>query len=369
MLFLYDGWFSKINHDNSGLGDWFVNENKLKNGLKNLVESINSTGMKFGIWFEPEMVSEDSDLYRANPDWAIKVPNRNPNKSRNQLVLDMSRNDVREYLFKCLSDILDSCNIEYVKWDMNRSICDAFSGLLPKDRQGEFYHRYILGLYELLEKITQKYPNLLIEGCSGGGGRFDIAMMYYSPQIWCSDNTDAIERLKIQYGTSFIYPISTVGSHVSASPNHQTGRTTSIETRAVVAMAGSFGYEMDLNLITAEEKEKVKKQIELYKKYQPVIHNGLYYRLSSPNNGNYTAWQFVSKDLKESLLNVVVTNVEANKEYLNIKLKGLDKDKKYIIENDNKMYTGKTLLNVGIVIKNPCGDFPSYQFYIKEVEA
>ena len=256
MFVLDDGWFGKRDDDNSGLGDWFVNRNKLKNGLPSLVKNINNMGMKFGIWFEPEMISEDSNLFKKNPDWVVKVPNRSPNKSRNQLVLDMSRDDVREYLFESISSILDSADIEYIKWDMNRSICDAFSANITKDRQGEFYHRYILGLYNLLERIITKYPNILLEGCSGGGGRFDIGMLYYSPQIWCSDNTDAIERLEIQYGTSFIYPISTVGSHVSAIPNHQTGRKTNIDTRAVVAMSGSFGYEMDLGIISEEEKIK-----------------------------------------------------------------------------------------------------------------
>lgn len=367
MFVLDDGWFGKRDDDNSGLGDWFVNNNKLKNGLPSLVEEINKMGMKFGLWFEPEMISYDSDLYRKNPDWAIKVPNRNPNKSRNQLVLDMSRQDVRDYLFERMTSILDSCNIEYVKWDMNRSICDAYSALLPKERQGEFYHRYILGLYDLLEKITSRYPNLLLEGCSGGGGRFDVAMMYYSPQFWCSDNTDAIERLQIQYGTSFIYPISTVGSHVSAVPNHQTGRTTTIDTRAVVAMSGSFGYEMDLNLITDEEKEKVKEQINTYKKLQPIIHNGLYYRLSSPITDSYTAWQFVSTDLKETLVNIVVTKVFANKPHLVVKLKGLDENKKYIVEGEDKIYTGSMLMNGGIKLKNPNGNYPSYQLYIKQI--
>lgn len=364
MFVLDDGWFGKRDDDNSGLGDWFVNTNKIKIGLPKLVEEINKMGMKFGLWFEPEMISYDSDLYRKNPDWAVKIPNRNPNKSRNQLVLDMTREDVREYLFNRMTDILDSANIEYVKWDMNRSICDAFSALLTKDRQGEFYHRYVLGLYDLLEKLVSRYPDLLIEGCSGGGGRFDIAMMYYSPQIWCSDNTDAIERLSIQYGSSFIYPISTVGSHVSAIPNHQTGRTTPIDTRAVVAMSGSFGYEMDLNLISDEEKQKVKEQIKTYKELQPIIHNGLYYRLSKPEVDNYTAWQFVSKDKTETLLNVVVTKVCANKMYINIKLKGLDESKNYVV--NDKIYAGSVLMNAGLIIKNPLGDYPSYQFHIKE---
>ena len=369
MFVLDDGWFGKRDDDNSGLGDWFVNKNKLKNGLAHLVKNINNMGMKFGIWFEPEMISEDSDLFRKNPDWVVKVPNRNPNKSRNQLVLDMSRKDVRDYLFSCISSILDSANIEYIKWDMNRSICDAFSSVLSKDKQGEFYHRYILGLYELLEKIVVKYPNILLEGCSGGGGRFDIGMLYYFPQIWCSDNTDAIERLEIQYGTSFIYPICSVGSHVSAIPNHQTGRKTNIATRAIVAMSGSFVYEMDLGIIEKEEKIKVKQQIKEYLKYQSIIHNGLYYRLSEPNSKDwYTAWQFVSEDLKESLLNIVVTKLGPNRLNLNIKLKGLDKNKKYKIQNDKKIYTGDMLMNGGIVLKNPFGDFPAYQLYIKEME-
>lgn len=366
MFILDDGWFGKRDSDLSGLGDWFVNENKLKKGLPNLVKKINNLGMKFGLWFEPEMISEDSDLYRKNPDWTIKIPNRNPSRTRYQLVLDMSRKDVREYLFECMINILDTSNIEYIKWDMNRNICDAFSCLLPKEKQGEFYHRYVLGVYDLLEKIINRYPNILIEGCSGGGGRYDIGMLYYYPQIWCSDNTDAIERLEIQYGTSFIYPISTIGSHISASPNHQTGRTTPINTRAVVAMSGTFGYEMDLNLLSDEEKEIVKKQICYFKKHQKLIHNGLYYRLNKPNENNYTSWQFVSKDLKESLVNIVITKVEANRLNLNIKLKGLCPNKKYIIENEDRIYTGSMLMNAGIVIKNPFGDFPAYQFYIKE---
>lgn len=368
MFILDDGWFGKRDSDLSGLGDWFVNETKLKNGLPNLVEKVNKLGMKFGLWFEPEMISEDSQLYRKNPDWTIKIPNRNPSRTRYQMVLDMTRKDVREYIFNCMENILDSANIEYIKWDMNRNICDAFSCELPKEKQGEFYHRYVLGVYDLLEKIVNKYPNILIEGCSGGGGRYDIGMLYYYPQIWCSDNTDAIERLEIQYGTSFIYPISTIGSHISASPNHQTGRTTPINTRSIVAMSGTFGYEMDLNLLSNEEKEIVKNQIQCFKKYQSLIHNGLYYRLNKPNDENYTAWQFVSNDLKETLVNVVVTKVEANRLNLNIKLKGLDKNKNYIIENENKIYTGSMLLNGGIVIKNPFGDFPAYQFYIKECE-
>lgn len=371
MFVLDDGWFGKRDNDSCSLGDWYVNKNKFKNGLDNVIKNINNLGMKFGLWFEPEMISEESDLYEKNPDWAIKIPNRPPSKSRSQLVLDMSRDDVVEYIFDAMSNIIDNANVEYIKWDMNRSISDAFSLSIEKERQGEFYHRYILGVYKLLEKLLKKYPNILMEGCSGGGGRYDIGMLYYFPQIWCSDNTDAIERLEIQYGTSFIYPISTVGSHVSAIPNHQTGRDTPINTRGIVAMSGSFGYEMDLSLLSNSEKEIVKEQIICYKKYQPLIHNGLYYRLSSPNYNNYTAWQFVSKDLKETLVSVVVTRVKPNKLNLIIKLKGLSKDKKYCIENYNNdkiVYTGDMLMNGGISINNPTGNFPAYQFYIKAID-
>ena len=370
MFVLDDGWFGKRDSDNCSLGDWYVNKNKFKNGLENVINKINNLGMKFGLWFEPEMISEDSDLYRNNPDWAIKIPNRLPSKSRNQLVLDMSRDEVVEYIFEAMSKIIDNANIEYIKWDMNRNISDAFSISLPKERQGEFYHRYILGLYKLLEKLVIKYPHILMEGCSGGGGRYDIGMLYYFPQIWCSDNTDAIERLEIQYGTSFVYPISSVGSHVSAIPNHQTGRNTPLNTRGIVAMSGSFGYEMDLNLLSDLEKEIVKEQIACYKKYQSLIYNGLYYRLSSPICNNYTAWQFVSEDLKEILLNVVVNKVSANKLNLIIKLKGLCKNKKYRIVNYNSdiIYTGEILMNGGISINNPIGNFPAYQFYIESVE-
>ena len=243
MLVLDDGWFGSRDSDNAGLGDWFVNTDKLKGGLTDLVTGINGLGMKFGIWIEPEMVNEDSRLYREHPDWALTIPGRKPCRSRNQLVLDMSRSEVRDYVFDSIAAVLKSANVEYVKWDMNRSICDVYSAVLPKERQGEVYHRYVLGIYDLMERFTSSFPNILFEGCSGGGGRFDPAILYYSPQIWCSDDTDGIERLEIQYGTSFFYPISAVGSHVSAIPNHQTGRRTPLATRGVVAMAGSFGYE------------------------------------------------------------------------------------------------------------------------------
>ena len=280
MLVMDDGWFGKRDDDNSGLGDWFVNEKKLGGTLGNLIKGINDLGVKFGIWIEPEMVSEDSDLYRKHPDWALTVPGRNPVRSRNQLVLDFSRKEVVDEIYDHICKVLDQGNIEYVKWDMNRSLMDVYSSV-TRD-QGRVLHDYVLGLYDFLERLVQRYPNLLIEGCSGGGGRFDAGMMYYTPQIWCSDNTDAIDRLRIQYGTSFGYPVSVVGSHVSAVPNHQTGRKTPLHTRGVVAMSGTFGYELNLMKLSEEEKQEIREQIAEYKSYAPIIQNGLYYRLSNP---------------------------------------------------------------------------------------
>ena len=368
MLVLDDGWFGSRDSDNAGLGDWFVNTDKLKGGLTDLVTGINGLGMKFGIWIEPEMVNEDSRLYREHPDWALTIPGRKPCRSRNQLVLDMSRSEVRDYVFDSIAAVLKSANVEYVKWDMNRSICDVYSAVLPKERQGEVYHRYVLGIYDLMERFTSSFPNILFEGCSGGGGRFDPAILYYSPQIWCSDDTDGIERLEIQYGTSFFYPISAVGSHVSAIPNHQTGRRTPLATRGVVAMAGSFGYEMDLNLLTEDEKEAVKAQVEDYKKYYDLIHNGDYYRLTSPQgDSGFTAWQFVSGDKTRTLLNLVITHVRANAPDLWFKLRGLDPEKRYRLEEDGRIYSGSALMNAGISIPMIMGDYPAVQMVLTEV--
>lgn len=368
MLVLDDGWFGSRDSDNAGLGDWFVNTDKLKGGLADLVTGINGLGMKFGIWIEPEMVNEDSRLYREHPDWALTIPGRKPCRSRNQLVLDMSRSEVRDYVFDSIAAVLKSANVEYVKWDMNRSICDVYSAVLPKERQGEVYHRYVLGIYDLMERFTSSFPNILFEGCSGGGGRFDPAILYYSPQIWCSDDTDGIERLEIQYGTSFFYPISAVGSHVSAIPNHQTGRRTPLATRGVVAMAGSFGYEMDLNLLTEDEKEAVKAQVEDYKKYYDLIHNGDYYRLASPQgDSGFTAWQFVSGDKTRTLLNLVITHVRANAPDLWFKLRGLDPEKRYRLEENGRIYSGSALMNAGISIPMIMGDYPAVQMVLTEV--
>lgn len=366
MLVMDDGWFGKRNDDCSGLGDWFVNEDKLGGGLSSLVQKIKELGLKFGIWFEPEMVSEDSILYREHPDWAIKIPGRKPMRGRFQLVLDMTRQEVRDYLYNSIAKILKSADISYVKWDMNRSICDWYSVSLSAEHQGEMPHRYVLGLYELLERLTTDFPNVLFEGCSGGGGRFDAGMLYYCPQIWCSDDTDAYERTKIQYGTSFFYPISSVGSHVSTVPNHQTGRVTPIESRAVTAMAGSFGYELDLNTLSDMEKLAVKEQIKSFKKYAPLIHNGAYYRLSDPMNDKYAIWSFVSSDRSDVLVQGMVFRAEANMLRYPIKLRGLNPDRKYILKGSGKVYTGKALSEGGILLPKVWGDYFPIELHFKE---
>ena len=366
MLVLDDGWFGKRDDDCSGLGDWFVSEEKLNGGLGKLAEKIKSLGMKFGLWFEPEMVSEDSELYRTHPEWAMRIPSRKPIRSRYQLVLDMTNPEVREYLFNSISKVLRSADISYIKWDMNRSICDWYTPCLSAENQGEISHRYVLGLYELLERLTSEFPNVLFEGCSGGGGRFDAGMLYYCPQIWCSDDTDAYERTKIQYGTSFFYPVSAVGSHVSAVPNHQTGRITPIETRAVTAMAGSFGYELDLNTLSHDEKQEVKEQIVRFKKYGRLIHNGLYYRLSDPMNDKFAVWEFVSEDKKEVLVNGVIFRTEPNRTQYLIKLRGLLPDADYRLDNSGGVYKGSALMNGGILLPRSWGDnYPVEMHFIK----
>ena len=368
MMVLDDGWFGKRDTDTSGLGDWFVNEEKLHGGLALLVDKIKQMGMKFGLWFEPEMISEDSDLYRQHPDWAIRIPGRKPMRSRYQLVLDLSNSDVREYLYLTISKILKDNQIDYVKWDMNRSICDWYTPTLPADRQSEMPHRYILGLYELLERLVGEFPDVLFEGCSGGGGRFDAGMLYYCPQIWCSDNTDAHERCFIQYGTSFFYPISAVGSHVSAVPNHQTGRVTSIQTRATVAMAGSFGYELDLNTLCPEEKKEVADQVVRYKKFRKLIYNGAYYRLSNPMETNSAIWAFVSQDKSEVLVQGVVFRAASNVLRGRVKLLGLDENAAYQIDNSQKTYTGKALMHGGILLPEIKGDDASFEIHLHKLK-
>lgn len=367
MMVLDDGWFGKRDSDSAGLGDWFVNEDKIKGGLERLVGKINNLGMKFGIWFEPEMISEDSNLYREHPDWAIQIPGRKPTRGRYQLVVDMTRQDVRDYLYQVISNVLDNANVEYIKWDMNRSISDWYSLELSSDRQGEMPHRYVLGVYELLERLTTDYPYVLFEGCSGGGGRFDAGMLYYCPQIWCSDDTDAYERTKIQYGTSFFYPISTVGSHVSAVPNHQTGRMTPLETRAVTAMAGSFGYELDLNTLSDKDKAEVAEQIVRFKKYGPLIHNGSYHRLSNPTEDKFAIWSFVSEDKKQALVHGMIFRTEANMLRYPVRLRGLDGTKRYRLNETGQIYTGQALMEAGILLPKAWGDYAPVELYFTEV--
>ena len=381
MMVLDDGWFGTRDDDNSGLGDWFVNERKLRGGLTPLIEKINALGMKFGIWVEPEMVNEDSDLYRAHPDWALTVPGRDPAMSRNQLVLDLSRKEVVDWLYEALARLLLDHHIEYVKWDMNRHLSDIYSRDCPADRQGEVPHRYVLGLYDLLERLTKAFPDVLFEGCAGGGGRFDAAMLYYSPQIWCSDNTDAVERLYIQEGTSYGYPASAVGAHVSAVPNHQTGRITPIGTRGVTAMSGGFGYELDLGKLTEAEKEAVRSQIARYHEYYDLIHEGDYYRLTSDSRRlTHTAWQFVSEDKGSSLVSLVMAAPRLNSGPLRLRLKGLDPEASYEVvrmeifgfeppapKNGRKVFSGAALMSGGFVFPMLWGNYPSAQVYLKKV--
>ena len=364
LFVLDDGWFGERNDDKSSLGDWFVNEAKLGCTLSELVSEINKKGLKFGLWFEPEMVSEKSKLYEAHPDWAIKAPGIQPHLGRNQLVLDLTKKEVRDYIVDTLSNILSTANIEYVKWDMNRNISDTYSDSLPADRQGEFYHRYILGLYDILERLTEKFPKVLFEGCSGGGGRNDAGMLYYMPQNWASDDTDATERLYIQYGSSMVYPISTVGAHVSAVPNHQIGRTSSLSMRGTVAMNGAFGYELDLSKLSDYELDEMKKQVEFYKKYRELIFNGDYYRLLDPHTTRHSAWMYVSPDKEKALAYYVVKTARPSNELKMLKLKGLDDKALYSVNGD--LYTGRTLKNRGIMLSTRETDGKSIIFEIEK---
>ena len=366
MLVLDDGWFGKRNDDNSGLGDWFVNEKKLGCTMKELVDRVNALGLKFGIWLEPEMVSEDSDLYRTHPDWVLQIPGREPNRSRNQLVLDLSRKEVREYMKKFIDDTLSCANISYVKWDMNRSVDNVYSAADPTLSQGAIRHKYVLGLYEVMEDMLTRHPDLLLEGCSGGGGRFDAGMLYYAPQIWCSDNTDAIERLRIHYGTSFGYPMSSVSAHVSVCPNHQNGRVTPFKTRGICAMQGSFGYELDLSKLSEEDKAEARRQITVYNENWELFQSGSYYRLNSPmENHDYTAWSYVSKDQRKASLSVIYTDLHGNPKPVRVKLKGLKKDASYDV--DGTVYTGTALMRGGLLIPKPSCNYDSYMVCIHEI--
>ena len=301
LFVLDDGWFGERDDDHSSLGDWYVNTRKLPHGLKALAESIRALGMEFGLWFEPEMISPNSNLYRAHPDWCLHAPGRPRTEGRNQLILDLSRADVQQFIIEMLTSTLNSAPISYVKWDMNRNMTEAFSALLPADQQMEVQHRYMLGLYRVLEVVTNAFPEVLFESCSGGGGRFDAGMLYYMPQTWTSDDSDAVERLKIQYGTSFVYPASAMGAHVSASPNHQVSRVTTLSMRGDVALGGNFGFELDLSRLTPEELEDARLYVEKVKKVRSLTQNGVFTRLISPFNGsNFASWQFAEVQFAET---------------------------------------------------------------------
>ena len=364
MFLLDDGWFANKyprQNDKAGLGDWEVTHDKLPNGIPHLVQVAKDAGVKFGIWIEPEMISEDSDLYREHPDWALMIPGRNPVRSRNQLVLDFSRKEVVDGIFGQISAVLDNANIEYVKWDMNRSLMDVFS-VMTKD-QGRVMYDYVLGLYDFLDRMVNRYPDLLIEGCSGGGGRFDAGMLYYTPQIWCSDNSDAIDRLRIQYGTSFGYPVSAMGAHVSAVPNHQTGRITPLHTRGVVAMSGTFGYELDLLKLTEEEKDEVRSQIGEFRKYAPLIQNGRYYRLTDPFKSEVCAWEIVGNSQEEVLLNVVMEEIHGNMTVNYVQLRGLDESALYKEQTTGRIYSGAALMHGGMPLPAEFGEYRAYQYH------
>ena len=359
MVVMDDGWFGKRNDDNSSLGDWYVNEEKLGGTLTKLIERVNAEGVKFGIWIEPEMVSEDSDLYREHPDWAITIPGRKPVRSRNQLVLDFSRKEVRDEIFKRICAVLDQGNVEYIKWDMNRSLADIYAPNVTYD--------YVLGVYDFLEKLTNRYPDILIEGCSGGGGRFDAGMLYYTPQIWCSDNTDAINRTRIQYGTSFFYPVAAMGSHVSAVPNHQTGRVTNMHTRGVAAMSGTFGYELNPALLNAKEKAEIRAQLAQYREYQELIREGDYYRLSNPFQDNFAAWMVVSDDRSKALVSVIRLTAEANPPAAYVTLKGMEEDAFYREKTTGKVYPGAALMEAGILLPAAVSEYEAYQIALERV--
>lgn len=360
LLVMDDGWFGKRTDDNAGLGDWVVNTDKIHGGLDALVRQVNDIGLKFGIWFEPEMVNEDSDLFRAHPEWVMAIPGRHAVRSRNQLVLDLTREDVQDYLINSVNAILDSANIAYVKWDINRSVTDIFSGHLPSDRQGEVYHRYVLGLYRIMDGIIKTHPDILFEGCSGGGGRYDPAMLTYFPQYWMSDNTRPLDNIKLHYGTSFVYPICTMGAHISeADPKIP------MSTRATIAMCGTFGYELDATKLNKKELAECRKLSGLFKKYCSLIFHGDYYRLTDPfRYGNYEAWQSVSKDRSESLLTVVVTRITVNGPQEYVRAKGLDPQTMYHVDRLDITLSGAALMNAGLPVPREVPEYSSYLYHL-----
>jgi alpha-galactosidase len=368
LFVLDDGWFGHRDNDKSSLGDWIVDRRKLPHGLAWLSERIHDLGLQFGLWFEPEMVSPDSDLYRAHPDWCLHVPDRLLSLSRYQLVLDLSRADVRDYLVQSISAILSSAAINYVKWDMNRHMTEIGSALLPPDRQRETAHRYMLGLYNLMDRLTKAFPNILFESCSSGGGRFDPGMLYYMPQTWTSDNTDAVCRLKIQYGTSVVFPPITMGAHVSAVPNHQVGRVTSLAMRGSVAMSGNFGYELDLTKLTDEEKAAVKNQVAFYKEIRSLIQFGNFYRITNPFGDGDAAWCFVSPDQSEAVGFYFTVLASPSQVQQSFRFQGLNSEFLYENKETGDVFGGDELMNSGLNVPIEKGDFRSYVWRFRKVE-
>lgn len=367
LFVLDDGWFGHRDDDTSSLGDWIPDKSKLPFGIDGLGASINKKGLAFGLWFEPEMVSVDSNLYRKHPDWCIHVPDRTGSEGRNQLILDLSRKEVCDEIIRSISEVLLKAPISYVKWDMNRNMSEVGSSALPPERQRETYHRYILGLYKVLEEITSKFPGILFESCSGGGGRFDPGMLYYMPQTWTSDNTDAVSRLRIQYGTSIVYPAVTMGSHVSVVPNHQVGRITPLEFRGHVAMSGNFGYELDVQKLSVEEQAIVREQVSIYKEIRRIVQFGDFYRLKNPFEGSETAWEFISEDRRDILVFYFKELSEANPPIKRLKLKGLDVEARYQVTNAEEIYYGDELMQLGIYVPPLKQDFKSFMWHFKVV--
>ncbi|EXJ23337.1 Alpha-galactosidase [Alkalibacterium sp. AK22] len=384
LFVLDDGWFGKRNDDRSSLGDWTIHREKLPNGLKSLAEKIKAKGLKFGLWFEPEMISEDSELYRAHPDWVLKAVHREASVGRDQYILDYTRKEVRENIINQIKAVLDTVPIDYIKWDFNRNMTEIGSQD-PSISDGTVTHRYMLGLYEVMETLTTAYPHILWESCSGGGGRYDPGMLHYMPQTWTSDNTDAVARLEIQTGTSLVFPISSMGSHVSSVPNHQVNRTTSLKMRGDVASAGNLGYELDPTVLTADESRIVKKQIDFYKNHRQLIQYGLFYRLKSPFEGNNeVAWMFVDENQTEALFFYYLILDKTNTLRPRVTLTGLDPHRRYTVkekgESEPKVYYGSELMYKGLFVQPPLaesetqssyqinGDFRSVCVQIKAVD-
>jgi alpha-galactosidase len=380
MFVLDDGWFGHRDDDKSSLGDWFVDQKKFSNGISGFADRVHDKGMKFGLWFEPEMISIDSKLYEKHPDWMIATPGRQGTPARNQYVLDITRQEVVDYLFEHMSAIIKQTKLDYIKWDMNRNITEMYGAKLPADQQLEFPHRYILGVYQLYARLTEAFPKVLFESCASGGGRFDLGMMYYAPQAWCSDDTDAVERIKIQDGTSYGYTQNMWGAHVSAVPNDQVGRLTSLDTRAAVAYFGDFGYELDITKMAADELATIKKQVAFYKQYRHLFQFGKFYRLDNPdtNNDNVYGWQVVNEDRSEAILTRFQILNGANPAYIRVYFAGLDPEATYTVNDGEEHFSGAELMNAGYFVprimdrtkpeKDP-SDFSSRLFIAKKVNS